>query len=157
MGWLLLAFILVPLLELYLLLHIGAHVGFLPTVAAVVVEGIFGAWLARREGRRVWRAWREALERMEPPAAGVIDGVLVLVGAVLLLTPGVLTDVVGIFLLVPFTRRIAAKRVRRALERRIEQGRLQIWSLGVPHGPPGARSAPPSRVVETSGKSVDED
>ena len=151
MRWLFLLFIVVPLVELYLLLVIGDHVGFVPTVSAVVVEGIFGAWLARREGRRVWRAWREALQRMQPPEEGVVDGVLVLVGAVLLLTPGVLTDVVGMFLLVPFTRRLVARRVRRSIDERIADGRLRAFTYGFPGVP-----VPGDGVVETSGQSVEE-
>jgi UPF0716 protein FxsA len=149
---LLLLFLVVPLLELYLLLWIGRLIGWWPTVALTVVTGTLGGALARREGLRVWRAWRAALDRLEPPAEGVVEGILVLVGGALLITPGVLTDVAGFALMVPWTRRHVAVRVRGAIDRRIRAGTFQVSTFG--GGIPRAGS---DGIVETTGKAVEED
>ncbi len=130
MRWLLLLFIVVPLVELYLLLWIGSFIGFWPTVAIVLSTGLLGSALAKREGLKVWRAWRRSLETLTPPEQGVIDGVLVLIGGALLITPGVLTDMIGLLLLLPKPRALVAARVRRAIDRRIAAGQLHVMQNG---------------------------
>jgi UPF0716 protein FxsA len=102
-----LVFILVPLAELALLVWIGRHVGYLPTVALVVVTGILGAALARRQGTATWRRFRAALDAGRPPHRELVDGILVLLAGAVLLTPGLITDVAGFALLVPALRRRA--------------------------------------------------
>lgn len=119
MRWLFLAFVAVPLVELYLLLKLGDLFGPGPTVALVVVTGLGGATLAKREGLRVYSEWKSALERGRAPEVGVIEGLLVLLGGALLITPGVLTDLTGLCLLLPPTRRRLALHLRRMVERRL--------------------------------------
>jgi UPF0716 protein FxsA len=116
-GKLFLAFTLVPIVDLWLLLRIGGRLGLVPTVALVVGTGLLGAWLARREGARVLQGWRRAMADGRLPEEGVLSGALVLAGGVLLVTPGVLTDVAGLALLLPPTRRVAADGLRRWLRR----------------------------------------
>jgi len=118
LGKLLLLFTVVPVVELYLLISIGQNVGALPTIGLVLGTGLLGAWLAKREGTRVLRSWQESMARGEMPKEGVISSVLVLVGGVLLVTPGVVTDVTGLFLLLPWTRRWVANALRKRLESR---------------------------------------
>jgi UPF0716 protein FxsA len=125
-SWLVALFVLVPLLDLWLLLRIGGAIGFLPALALVVLTGLAGAWLARAEGFRVLRSWQASLAAGRLPEEGVLSGVLVLVGAALLVAPGVLTDAVGLALLFPPTRRLAAGAVRRWIRRRVEVGRLHV-------------------------------
>ncbi len=139
--YLFLAFTVVPFVELYLLIGIGREVGVLPTIGMLVATGLLGAWLAKREGRRVLRNWQVATSQGRLPEDGILSGALVLVGGVLLITPGVLTDVVGFLLLIPFTRRWIAARLRRSLERRMQAGTLHVSSFGFG----GFRGAPPSR------------
>ncbi|HEX5748278.1 MAG TPA: FxsA family protein [Archangium sp.] len=127
--YLLLAFTVVPFIELYLLLAIGREVGFWPTVGGVLLTGVVGAWLAKKEGLRVLRRWQESLAQGRMPEEGLVGGVLVLVGGVLLVSPGVLTDVVGLFLLFPPTRRLVAAVVRRRLERRMAEGTLRVTTF----------------------------
>ena len=127
--WLLLLFTVVPLVELYLLLALGRLLGFWETVGIVLVTGALGAWLAKSEGLRVVRRWQGALARGVMPEEGVLGGLLVLVGGVLLVTPGVLTDVVGLSLLLPLTRKPIAAMLRRAAERRIADGTIQVVSF----------------------------
>jgi len=119
LGKLLLLFTVIPVVELYLLITIGQHVGAGPTIALVLGTGFLGAWLARREGSRVLRSWQASLARGEIPKEGVISSVLVVVGGVLLVTPGVVTDVTGLVLLLPWTRRWVANMIRQRLEQRL--------------------------------------
>nr|WP_225937185.1 FxsA family protein [Myxococcus sp. RHSTA-1-4] len=125
-----LAFTVVPFIELYLLLAIGRQVGLWPTLAMVLVTGVVGASLARREGGRVLRSWRESMARGQVPEEGILSGALVLVGGALLVAPGVFTDVVGLLLLIPPTRRFVATRLRRALERRVRDGSVRVTTFG---------------------------
>ncbi|MEM9456057.1 MAG: FxsA family protein [Myxococcota bacterium] len=120
LGKLLLLFTVVPVVELYLLITIGQRLGAEPTIGLVLVTGFLGATLARREGARVLRNWQEAMARGQMPKEGVISSVLVLVGGVLLVTPGVMTDVTGLLLLVPWSRRWIAGVVRSRLEHRLQ-------------------------------------
>lgn len=152
MGWLVLVFIGVPLLELYLLLWLGTLIGFWPTLGIAVATGAVGSALAKREGLKVWREWRAALDELRPPAYGVVEALLVLVGGVLLITPGVLTDLTGLLLLVPPVRRRVAAYVRRRVDARIGAGQLHVVR---PHAPPGTSGSPyVDRVIETTGESA---
>lgn len=114
--WLFAFFTVVPLVELFLLTWIGGMIGLGPTIALVVVTGIFGAALAKREGLRVLTQWQRDLAEGRVPADGVLGGLLVLIGGVFLVTPGVLTDVLGLTLMVPAARRALGKVIRRKLE-----------------------------------------
>jgi UPF0716 protein FxsA len=152
--YLFLLFTVVPFVELYLLIGIGQRVGAVPTIAGVLAMGVLGAWLAKREGRRVLRSWQASVAQGQLPEDGILHGALVLVGGVLLITPGVITDVVGLFLLIPPTRRWAAAAVRRALARRMKAGTLRVTSFGWggfrQQGSPQepfTRGTPPSRRV----------
>lgn len=156
MRWLFLAFVLVPLTELYLLLALAKIVGFVPTVTLVLVTGLLGAVLAKREGLRVFREWQAALARLEPPAEGVVEGVLVLLGGAFLITPGVLTDALGLFLLVPQTRALFARVVRERLRERFREGEVVrfVEVRGVRPRSAGTSGPETSDVVETTGEDV---
>jgi UPF0716 protein FxsA len=106
---LLVALLVVPLLELYVILQVAHVIGGWETLLILVAESVFGTWLVRREGRRTWRAFSRALEESRPPAREVADGALVIVGGTLLLTPGFLSDVLGFFVLLPVTRPLARR------------------------------------------------
>jgi UPF0716 protein FxsA len=123
---LLLLFTVVPLVELYLLVRIGELVGAWPTIALVLVTGIVGAWLTRLEGLRVLRTVQLELSQGRLPTASLMDGLLILVAGVLLVTPGLITDLCGFALLVPPLRRTVRRTLRRAWERRLgtEQERV---------------------------------
>lgn len=114
--WLLLFFTVVPLIELFLLTWIGGMIGLGPTIALVLVTGILGAALAKREGLRVLGQWQSDMAQGRVPADGVLGGLLVLVGGVFLVTPGVLTDVLGLSLMIPSVRRGLANVIRKRLE-----------------------------------------
>jgi len=114
---LLLLFIVVPIAELALLIQVGQAIGVWWTIALLVADAILGSLLARSQGRAAWRRFNEALRGGRPPAREVLDGALVLFGGALLLTPGFLTDVLGLVLLLPPTRAL----VRAVLVRRFAQ------------------------------------
>lgn len=135
MGKLLLLFAALPLLDLWLLLRLGQAIGFWSTLALVVATGVAGAWLARAEGFRVVREWQRALAQGRLPAEGVLSGALVLAGGLLLVTPGVVTDVIGLALLLPPSRRLVAAGLRRWLRRQMDAGRIRVVSSGGPFGP----------------------
>lgn len=108
-----LLFTIVPTLELALLITIGTQIGVLWTTLIVVTTGFLGAWLAKREGLGVLNKIKADLQGGMPPAGRIVEGVLVLCGAILLITPGVLTDITGFALIIPFSRRLIAPVVAR--------------------------------------------
>jgi UPF0716 protein FxsA len=99
-----LLFIVIPAVELYLLIIFGSRFGFLATLALVLITGIVGATVARAQGMQALQRIQAAVLEGRPPAREIVDGVLVLVGGLLLLTPGILTDVAGLLLLLPPVR-----------------------------------------------------
>jgi len=121
---LILALTLIPLAELYLLLIIGEHVGALPTIALVIVTGIIGGVLLRRQGAAALRRIRETLAMGKMPAGELVDALLVGVAGAFLLTPGLLTDATGFFLLSPPGRRIVRKMLRRRWERWVRDNQV---------------------------------
>lgn len=158
MARVLLLLLIVPLLDLVLLVWIGRQFGFWQTLAVLALAGAVGAALARREGLRVWREFRAGLEHMKPPERGVLDGVLVLLGAALLILPGILSDVAGLLLLIPITRAWLSRPIKRAVDRRLQAGQLRIMNAGWPGqaAPNGWRQPSAGNVVTTVGESVDD-
>jgi UPF0716 protein FxsA len=113
----------VPLVELYILLRLTVLWGSITlTLGLIVGTGILGATLARLEGLRVIRSMQEKLERGELPADNLLDGMMILVAAALLVTPGLITDTVGFLLLIPFTRRPIRQMVKGWIRRKMEEG-----------------------------------
>ena len=105
---LLLLFLLVPLAEIYVMIKVGGIIGALPTVLLVVLTAVAGAALARIQGLATLQRLQATLARGEAPAIEMFEGVLLLVGALLLLTPGFITDLLGFACLIPLTRRALA-------------------------------------------------
>ena len=116
---LLIAFLVVPLAEIYVIVRIGEVIGVLRTIALLLAVSLAGAWLVRREGLRAWLAVRNALAEGRMPAGEVLDGALVLLGGALLLTPGFITDAVGSLLVVPAARAIVRRVARRWIAHRV--------------------------------------
>lgn len=130
---LLLAFIVVPILELWVISTVADRIDLLPTLVILLAVSVVGAWVVKREGRAAWLRFRAALgQRM--PTVEVVDGALVLIGGTLLLTPGFLTDALGLLLVIPPSRAVANRMIRSRV-----RGRFGL-------GPAGNR-APASRTV----------
>jgi UPF0716 protein FxsA len=122
--WLLVAaFVIVPILEIYVIIQVGQVIGAWWTIVLLIADSIFGSWLIRREGRRAWRALTTALESGRMPAGELADGALILVGGTLMLSPGFVTDAVGIVMILPFTRPVARRLLTRMVSRRLLDAR----------------------------------
>ncbi len=152
-GRLALLFVGVPILELLLLIQMGKWIGLGPTLVLILLTGFAGAALARLEGIRTLWSIRGELARGRLPGRALLDGMAILVGGAFLLTPGVLTDVVGLACLFPPTRRLILARVRKGLEQRLREGAIQVTYVsgfpdgGVSGGGPKENEAPSGEIV----------
>ena len=126
MAKLLLLFIVVPAAELALLIEIGGRIGTVATLSLIVVTGVVGATLANQQGIRTLRAIQERLEQGQLPADALLDGVIILVAGALLVTPGILTDVVGFLCLVPAARSVVKGTLQRRFERAVAEQRIHM-------------------------------
>ncbi|MCA9520873.1 MAG: FxsA family protein [Myxococcales bacterium] len=149
---LLLLFILVPLAEILLLIQIGDFIGFWPTLGLVLVTGVLGASLARDQGLQIIEQIRREFNQMNVPTDAMLEGLLVLIAGVVLLTPGVLTDLCGFLLLIPPLRRLIRDRIKRYVVRKIHERQIVVTPLG------GARKAADDRPESrTGGRIIDVD
>ncbi|MGA9290119.1 MAG: FxsA family protein [Anaerobacillus sp.] len=123
---LLLFIIIVPALEIALLLLSGRTLGLIPTVLLIIGTGILGAWLARREGSEVIQKVNRQMQTGQMPGDAILDGLCVLVGGIVLLTPGFITDAIGFLLLIPATRKPFKRWIKNFLERRINNGQFMF-------------------------------
>jgi len=119
MVFLVLLFVVVPIIELFVIIQVGEAIGVLPTIALLVADSILGSMLMRSQGRVAWARFNAALAESRIPHREVLDGALVIFGGALLLTPGFVTDVLGIILLLPPTRVLVRALVARRLLPRI--------------------------------------
>ncbi len=126
MGKLLLLFILVPAVELALLIEVGRHIGTLATLALIAGTGALGAFLARLQGLGILRQMQSELAAGRLPASSIVDGVIILLAAVVLITPGILTDAVGFLCLVPAFRRVLKRTLWQRLRRAVQEGRANV-------------------------------
>ena len=149
----------VPLLEVVVIIAVGRAIGGWQTFFLLLAESMFGAWLVRREGARAWASLQEALTTGTMPSRQLSDAALVMVGGVLLLAPGFITDIAGFFLVLPFTRPLARGLLEAVVARRLLAG---VYAPGGmppsgfgpgPQGPgqgpnPASRSAASDDVIE---------
>ncbi len=141
-------FVVVPIAELYVIVKVGEAIGLLPTIAILVADSIIGSVLLRAQGGGAWRRFNEALAARRPPAREVLDGALVIFGGAFLITPGFLTDVIGVVLLLPPTRALVRRVLVAHFSRRFVAGmvgRVGPRSAPPPPRQPGGRAAPPRR------------
>lgn len=127
---LLLLFILVPLAEILLLIQIGKWVGFWPTVGLVLVTGVLGASLARDQGLQIIEQIRREFNQSSLPTDAMLEGLLVLIAGIVLLTPGVLTDLCGFLLLIPPLRRVVRDWIKRYAQKKIRERKLVVMPFG---------------------------
>jgi UPF0716 protein FxsA len=156
---LVIAFIVVPIAELAAIIWVGTQIGVLPTIAILVIDSIVGSLLMRHQGRAAWRRFNLALQERRPPAKEVVDGALVIFGGALLLTPGFLTDILGLILLLPPSRAAVRGALmgwfgRRFIVARVATGAANAGAR-VYRGRRGTRSEPQPYDVEGSAVDVD--
>jgi UPF0716 protein FxsA len=115
---LLVLFIIVPIVELAVIIQVGQALGVVPTIVMLLAVSFVGSWLVKREGMGVWRRFRQQMEAGHVPGRELADGAMIMLAGALLLTPGFVTDVVGILLLLPPVRAaIRASALRRLTDR----------------------------------------
>jgi UPF0716 protein FxsA len=119
MVFLIVLFIVVPIAELYVIIKVGEAIGILPTLAILLADALLGSMLLRHQGRSAWRRFNAAIAEGRFPGREAADGVMIAVGGTLLLTPGFISDVAGLFLLLPPTRALIRAGLFRYLRRRV--------------------------------------
>ncbi|MGO4888689.1 FxsA family protein [Anaerobacillus sp. MEB173] len=124
----LLLLIIVPALEVGVLILSGNLIGVWPTVLLIILTGVLGAWLAKKEGLHAVRLAQVQAQNGQIPSGVILDGICILVGGVVLLTPGFITDAIGFILLVPYTRSIIKKWLQKMIERMIQNGQFVFIS-----------------------------
>jgi UPF0716 protein FxsA len=168
LGRLLLLFLLTPAIELGVLIQVDQLIGFGPTIGLIVATGIVGSYLARREGVNTWRRLNERLSAGDLPGKELVDGAIILVAGALLVTPGVLTDVVGFLGLIPPSRALFRKALMRRFQSKMREGSMQVQfgifggSAPGPNGPndpnhtrhaePGSSKEPADEKWQGSGR-----
>ena len=119
-------FTLVPLLELYLLIRLGTYVGAVDTIAIVIGTGVAGGLLAKSQGLAVLDRMRAELNQGRLPAESLFDGLLILIAGAMLVTPGLLTDGLGLLFLVPWSRQGIKSWLKRKMQEKISEGEIHI-------------------------------
>ena len=130
------ALLLVPIIEIYVIIQVGQVIGAVWTIVLLIADSIFGSWLIKHEGRRAWEALTATIDSGRMPARELADGALILVGGTLMISPGFVTDIAGILLILPFTRPVARRILTRVVTRRLTDGRYDLRRPGAgPEGP----------------------
>ena len=124
LGYLILLFTAVPVVELSLLIKVGQHIGVVYTLGIVIVTGVIGAYLAKLQGLFVLRKIQEDINQGRMPTDKLFDAVLILCSGILLLTPGFITDLIGFAGLIPFSRNLFKQWLKRKAKSMISQGRI---------------------------------
>jgi UPF0716 protein FxsA len=123
---LILLFTIIPLIELAILIELGRWVGLSNTIAIVIITGVIGAALARSQGFGLINRIQNELSQGRIPTDSLIDGLLILSGAMLLLTPGLITDLIGLAFMLPFTRSFLKAYLKQYFMRKINTGEIHI-------------------------------
>ncbi|HKT84344.1 MAG TPA: FxsA family protein [Solirubrobacterales bacterium] len=139
-------FIVIPIVELYVIIQIGSLIGVWPTIALLLADAILGSMLLRHQGRGAWRRFNAALAEGRFPGREVADGLLIAIGGTLLLTPGFVTDIFGLIFLIPPTRAIV-----RRLMRGYVSGRFVVMGRPGTFGTPGSDPSASGRSYDYDG------
>ena len=124
---LILLFTIVPLVELAILFKLNAYIGFFSTIGIVVFTGVLGAYLAKSQGKEILFRIRYEMQDGRLPGDQLINGLCVLVGGAMLLTPGILTDMVGFTLVIPMTREFVKGFVKDKLQKMVDEGKVNLY------------------------------
>ena len=165
------AFVVVPLVEIYVLIQVGQAIGGWWTILLLVVASVLGSLLIRHQGARAWRALTTALRSGRMPARELADGALILIGGTLMLTPGFVTDIFGVLLILPFTRPVARRLLTAVVARRLiaapgasgplrgagARGTYGGRGPAVPGGPTGSTGSTGPTGPVVRGEVVDDD
>jgi UPF0716 protein FxsA len=136
-----LLFVGLPMVEIYLLVQLGQQIGAWWTLLIVIGAGVLGTYLVKREGGRAWKALQVALASHRMPATELADGALILIGGTLLLTPGFVSDVFGLFCILPFTRPMARRVLAKVIARRLTLTAASPFGASASFGQPFGQSS----------------
>ncbi|PIC80434.1 membrane protein FxsA [Sporosarcina sp. P18a] len=126
MKWLVALFIIVPTTELALLMVSGKTLGIMPTILIIIITGIGGAYLAKKQGLRAWRDLQVRMANRETPGKALVDSVCILLGGLLLLIPGFITDIMGLVLLFSGPRKILYPFIVKWIYNKIRNGQIRV-------------------------------
>jgi UPF0716 protein FxsA len=126
---LLILFVIIPVTELYILIEVGKKIGSLTTIGIIILTGIIGAYLVKSQGFMILRKIQNDLNEGIMPGDSLIQGVIILAGGILLLTPGFVTDTVGFIFLIPISRNIVKKYLLKWLKGKIKEGNFYYREL----------------------------
>lgn len=139
-----LLFLVIPLVEIYVLIQVGKVIGVGWTIVALIADSLLGGWLIKREGGRAFRQLGRALQEGRMPSREIADGILILLGGILMLSPGFVLDVFGLVLVLPFTRPVARGAMTRFVEARlVTSGAASSFGPFGATGFPGAETTRP--------------
>lgn len=125
--WLLLFILVIPALEIGIFVWAGGYIGPWWLIFIIILTGIVGAWLTKQQGFEVWHKARNSMARGYPPQAHIFDGICILIGGILLLAPGFITDATGFLLLLPITRKPFKQLLERLVRKWINKGTFTIY------------------------------
>jgi len=151
-----LALLLLPAAELYTVVRVGEVIGGLPTAALLLAATVAGAQIVRGQGRRAGRVLHQALQQGVPPGRHLADAALLLIGGVLLLIPGFLTDLLGLVFVLPFTRPAAGRLLARYAAHRLRAAERRAAAGPFPPPAAGRAEGPPPTVTVIRGEIVDD-
>ncbi|MGH2966181.1 MAG: FxsA family protein [Solirubrobacterales bacterium] len=152
---LVLIFIVLPIAEIYVIVKVGEAIGVLPTIALLLLDSFLGAALLRSQGRAAWGRFNDALAEGRIPAREVFDGAMVILGGAFLITPGFITDVIGLLLLIPPSRAIF-RGITARMARRRAAFRVVSWGAGRASRPPPGPGGPGGYDYEGSAREIPE-
>ena len=121
---LLILFVIVPVTELYILIEVGKKIGSLTTIGIIIFTGILGAYLVKNQGFMILKKIQNDLNDGIMPGDSLIQGAIILVGGILLLTPGFVTDILGFIFLIPVSRNVVKKYLLKWLKGKIKEGNI---------------------------------
>lgn len=156
--YLLLAFLLVPLIEIALFIQVGGAIGLWPTLAVVVITAILGTWMVRQQGRLALADLQRSFSQLQDPSKPLADGAMILFSGALLLTPGFFTDAMGFALLLPPVRAAVFDFIsKRVKVQRFEMGSGEMGQGHRPHGDDPRQRRPRDRVIDGEYSEVSEE
>lgn len=148
---LLVIFIGMPIAEIYVIVQSSHAIGFLNTLALLIVISAVGAWLVKHQGLRVWRRFNEQVQRGAVPSKEIADGVMLLIAGALMLAPGFITDVIALSLMLPPVRAVVRTLVERRSRRQQQRGRIRVTYSG-----PMRPDVPPQGIIDVTSDERDQ-
>lgn len=124
-----LIFVIIPIIEIYLLIEVGSRIGTLNTIIVIFLTAIVGASMVQHQGLGVMRRMQQNINEGVSPAEEMVNGVMLLIAGILLITPGFFTDAIGFLMVIPFTRNLIKKIARRIIDKKVSSGVIDIRKL----------------------------